>query len=171
MSAVVLIGRILHVGLGVFWAGSVFFLVFFLEPSVRSAGPEGGRVMQALQAKGFLTVMPVAAVLTILSGAYLFGRYLGELGVGWVGTPYGGALAVGGASSLLAFVQGFFFMRPASLRAGKLGARLGTVSDATEREGILAEMEVQKSRTRTHARWIALWLAVAVLTMAVARYL
>ena len=65
MDSTILISRILHVGLGVFWAGAMFFIVFLLEPSVRSVGPEGGRVMQALQKRGFLTIMPAVAVLTI----------------------------------------------------------------------------------------------------------
>ncbi len=41
--------RLIHIGLGVFWAGAIFFIVLFLEPSVRAAGPDGARVMQGLQ--------------------------------------------------------------------------------------------------------------------------
>jgi hypothetical protein len=171
MDFTILISRILHVGLGVFWAGTMFFIVFLLEPSVRSVGPEGGRVMQALQKRGFLTIMPAVAVLTILSGGFLYGRMASGFGMEWVTTPFGMALGIGGIASLAAFGQGFFFMRPATLRVGKLGASLGNTPDAGERDAVLAEIAELKSRSRTHARWVALWLAVAVLTMAVARYL
>ncbi len=42
MHAVMIALRLLHILLGVFWAGTLFFIVTFLEPSVRAAGPEGG---------------------------------------------------------------------------------------------------------------------------------
>ena len=64
-----------------------------------------------------------------------------------------------------------FLMRPDSLRAGELGAMLPDTPEAGERDAILAEIAGLKSRSRTHPRWVSLWLGVAVLTMAVARYL
>jgi hypothetical protein len=171
MNLPVLVGRILHVGLGVFWAGTIFFVVFFLEPSIRSVGPEGGRVMQALQKRGFLVILPMVALLTILSGAYLYGRLLSESGAGWITTPYGGALTIGGVAALLAFGQGFFLMRPATLKVAELSALLAGDQEAGEREATLAEIGAMRSRSRTHARWVALWLGISVLTMAMARYL
>jgi hypothetical protein len=171
MNLTVLISRILHVGLGVFWAGTIFFVVFLLEPSVRSVGPDGARVMQALQKRGMLTILPVVAVLTILSGAFLYWHLFRDFGVEGITTPFGTALTIGGVASLVAFGQGFFLMRPATLRVGKLSASLGTTPDAGEREAIQAEIAELKTRSRTHARWVALWLGVAVVTMAVARYL
>ena len=171
MNLPVLIGRILHIGLGVFWAGAVFFLVFLLEPSVSSVGPEGGRVMQALQKRGLLTVMPVAAVVTILSGGFLYGHLLSGAGPGWLATRFGAALTIGAAASLVAFGQGLFLMRPATLQVGRLSARLGESPEAGERDALLAEIAEMKSRSRTHARWVAFWLGIAVVTMAIARYL
>lgn len=171
MTLSVLISRILHIGLGVFWAGAMFFMVFLLEPSVRSVGPEGGRVMQALQKRGFMTIMPAVAVLTILSGGFLYWRIVAGFGIDGLSTPFGMALTVGGIASLAAFGQGFFLMRPASLQAGKLSASLGNTPDADARNATLAKIAGLKSRARTHSRWVVLWLAVAVLTMAVARYL
>ena len=49
MDIFLIAARIVHIGLGVFWAGTIFFFVFLLEPSVRSVGPQGGLVMKALQ--------------------------------------------------------------------------------------------------------------------------
>ncbi len=171
MNLPALIGRIVHVGLGVFWAGTIFFMVFLLEPSVRSLGPEGGRVMQALQKRGFLTILPIAAVLTILSGGFRFWRRCRGSGTAWVHTPLGMALSIGGVASLVAFAHGFFVMRPATIRVGKLSALLGDTSDTAKRDALLAEIGELKSRSRTHVRWVAFWLGIAVVTMAVARYL
>jgi len=171
MTLTVLISRILHIGLGVFWAGSMFFVVFLLEPSVRSVGPAGGRVMQALQKRGFMTILPGVAVLTILSGGFLYWRFWDGFGMTWVRTPFGMALTVGAMASLIAFGQGYFLMRPASLQAGKLGASLANTPEGEDRDAALAQVAALKSRARTHSRWVVLWLGVAVLTMAVARYL
>jgi hypothetical protein len=171
MDITLLVTRIVHVGFGVFWAGTIFFMVFLLEPSVRSVGPDGGRVMGALQQRGFLTIMPVVALLTILSGAFLYWQVFAGVGMEWITTPFGTALTIGGIASLLAFGQGFFLMRPASLKIGVLVASMGSVSDDPERETVLAEIAGLKARSRTHARWVALWLGIAVLTMAIARYL
>jgi uncharacterized membrane protein len=170
MNLAVLISRILHVGVGVFWAGTIFFVVFLLEPSVRSVGPDGSKVMQALQKRGMLTILPVAAVVTILSGGYLYWRLIHDFGMEWVATPFGTALTVGAVASLVAFGQGFLFMRPVMIRVGKLGARLGDVSDPEEREALLSEIAELKTCSRNHSRWVAVWLGIAVVTMAVARY-
>ncbi len=61
MNEFIILMRFVHVTLGVFWAGTIFFLVLFLTPSVRAVGPEGARVMQALQQRHFMNVMPFVA--------------------------------------------------------------------------------------------------------------
>lgn len=171
MTLAILISRILHVLLGVFWAGTIFFLVLFLQPSVQSVGPDGGRVMQALQKRHFLNVMPAVAALTILSGGFLYWRLIQGFGAGWIATPFGVALTVGGVASLVAFGQGLFLMRPATLRVGVLSASLAGTSEEGKREEVRAEIAILKARSRAHARWVSLWLGVAVIAMAVARYL
>ena len=54
---------------------------------------------------------------------------------------------------------------------GKLSASLGNTPDAGDRDATLAKIAALKSRARNHSRWVVLWLGVALLTMAVARYL
>ena len=68
MDPLLVMLRLLHVGLGVFWAGTIFFIVLYLEPSVRAAGPAGGAVMQGLQERRLMTVLPVVALLTLVTG-------------------------------------------------------------------------------------------------------
>src|SRR3954471_21083953 len=43
-----LILRLLHIGCGITWAGTVIFVAFFLDPAVKSVGPDGTRFMQQL---------------------------------------------------------------------------------------------------------------------------
>ncbi len=163
--------RLVHIILGVFWAGTLFFVVLFLGPSVRAVGPDGARVMQALQRRQFMNVMPVVAALTILSGLILYWRLSGGLAAGWVTSPFGLSLTVGGVASILAFAIGVFGMRAATLRASRLGAALASTPQGEERETSQAEIQRLRLRAATSARWVAGLLVIAVATMAVARYL
>ena len=171
METAQVIGRIVHIGFGVFWAGTIFFFVFLLEPSIRAAGSEGGKVMQALVKRKFLTILPVAAAITILSGGDLLWRVSGGMSSAWMGTALGQSLSTGAVASLIAFIIGVFFMRPAALRIGKLGASLEEVTDDAERDGIMSQIESLKSRSRGFAHTVAFLLMIAVATMAAARYM
>ncbi len=170
MNAVMIVLRLVHIGLGVVWAGAIFFVVIFLEPSVREAGPDGARVMQGLAKRNYLNILPVVAGLTILSGIALYWLVSGGLSSGWITTSYGMSLTVGGITALLAFLLGVFVMRRATLQAAGLGARLQEGSEGGEREALTAEIQALRLRARTSARWVAGLLAIAVATMAVARY-
>ena len=170
METAQIIGRIVHIGFGVFWAGTIFFFVFFLEPSIRSLGTDGGKVMQALVKRKFLTVLPIAAAITILSGGDLLWRISGGMSSEWMGTAYGQTLTTGAVAALLAFFIGVFFMRPAALRIGRLGESLGEVTDDTERDEIMSQINSLKSRSRGFGHSVAFLLFIAVVTMAAARY-
>jgi hypothetical protein len=165
-----LVLRVIHVVAGVFWAGTMFFVVLLLEPSVRSVGPDGAKVMGALQARGFMTIMPVVALLTILSGIGLYWRILGSPGPSWVASSYGAVLAAGGMAALVAFVIGIAVMRPATLAAGVLMRNAGGLPEGPERDAALQRVQVLRGRARGAARVVFVLLMLAVLTMAVARY-
>ncbi len=163
--------RLVHIVLGVFWAGTIFFFVIFLEPSVRAAGPDGARVMQGLQRRGFLNILPLIAGLTILSGIALYWRVSAGLNPTWITSSVGISLTVGGLASVLAFVIGVFVMRRAALRAAALGAALQQSPNGPAQDALQAEIQALRLRARTSARWVAALLAIAVATMAVGRYL
>jgi hypothetical protein len=165
-----LIFRVIHVVAGVFWTGTMFFMVLLLEPSVRSVGSDGAKVMGALQARGFMNIMPVVALLTILSGIGLYWRILGPPGPAWVASSYGVVLAAGGIAALVAFVIGIAVMRPATLAAGTIMRSAGGLPAGPEREAVLQEVQVLRGRSRRAARLVVVLLMLAVVAMAVARY-
>lgn len=171
MNEFVIFLRLVHVTLGVFWAGTIFFLVLFLGPSVRAVGPEGARVMQAIQQRHFMNVMPVVALLTILSGLILYWRLSGGLAGAWLTSSFGLSLTIGGVASILAFAIGVSGMRASTLKASRLGKALASIADGGEREAMQAEIQRLRLRAAASARWVAALLVIAVATMAVARYL
>ena len=80
------------------------------------------------------------------------------------------AYGLGGFASLLAFVIGVTTLRPSALRMGSLGAEMAQAPD--ERKAALQE-ELGRLRARMgkSGRWVGALLGIAILTMAVGRYL
>jgi len=171
MQPIVVVARLLHVGLGVFWAGTIFFVFFLLEPSVRASGPAGGSVMQALDKKGMFKILPIAALFTILSGAYLYWHDSGGLMGSWFSTAFGLAMTVGAVTAIVAYIIGLSLMRPAQIQIGTLASSLPGQESDVERARVAGEIESLKERSRSYLRSIALLLLVTVVAMAVARYM
>jgi hypothetical protein len=165
MSLLVITLRLLHIVLGAFWVGTLIFFALFLIPSVRDAGPDGAKVMAALQRRRFLDVV------TILSGFWLYWRISGGFSSAWVTSPSGLALGIGGALAIVAFLIGVGIMRPAALRAGALAQQAGALPQGSERSAQLAIVQQLRSRSVTAGRGVAVLLALATALMAVARYL
>jgi hypothetical protein len=171
MNVLVLILRLVHITLGVFWAGTLIFFAVFLVPSVRDAGPDGAKVMAALQRRRFLDVMPTVAALTILSGLWLYWRISGGFSVAWVTSPAGLALATGGLLSVIALGIGLGIMRPAAIRAAGLAQQLAASPEGPDREAQLKVVQQLRQRTAAAGRVVAVLLTLATAMMAVARYL
>ncbi len=171
MDALMITLRLLHVVLGVFWAGALFFLAWFLIPSVRDAGPDGAKVVQALQQRGFMNVLPIAALLTILSGVVLMWRVSAGFQPAWSRSPTGMSLGIGAVAAIVAFGIGVGVMRPATMKANALSQTLPQLTEASARDARMAEVQSLRLRAARAARQVASLLAIAVATMAVARYL
>ena len=161
--------RLLHIGFGVFWAGAMAMMAWFIIPSVRAAGPAGGRVMQELIGARRLSVwLATAAGLTILSGAVMFWR-LARGGSGWARSHMGMTISTGAAAALIAYALGMAVSVPTSKKIAALGARMQSAGGPPD-PALGAEMQALQQRAYTIARVIAMLVFVAVLAMAVGRY-
>ncbi len=166
-----LILRLLHIVCGVFWAGTLIFFAAFLVPSVQEVGPDGAKVMAALQRRRFLDVIPVVAALTILTGLWLYWRLSAGLTYTWVTSAFGLTLGIGGLLAFAAFGIGVGIMRPAVLRAAALAAQTAESSAGLDPSAQLATVQRLRRRTAAAGRLVAVLLIVATALMAVARYL
>ncbi|HET9514544.1 MAG TPA: hypothetical protein VFO95_11510 [Gemmatimonadales bacterium] len=170
MDPLVLILRLLHVGLGVFWVGAVLFVTFLLLPAMGEAGPAAGAVMAGLQKRRMMEILPLVAVITIISGFWLYGRNAGGID-GWAGTRVGIALGTGGLLATIALVLGFVVVRPASIRATTLLAEVTQVPEGPERASRMAAAQELRLRSIKWSRIIAVLLIVTTALMAVAQNL
>lgn len=161
--------RVVHIGLGVYWAGTIFFFVTYLEPSLRALGPDGGKVMFELFKRRYLTVLPAIAGLNILSGFALLWLISDHFNPLWMGSRLGILLTTGAVLALTAFAVGWFVMRTAALRLWSIARDLPGLAEEA-RPVRMAEMQVLRQRSVLAARIVATLLALAVTAMAVARY-
>jgi len=170
MSLLFIILRLIHIFSGVFWAGTAFFFVSVLEPTIEASGPEGGKVMQRLAQSRFPIVLPIAALLTVLSGLVMYWLDSGGLQAGWITSGTGLGFTIGAVAGLAAFVIGVFISRPAVARLGLLAQQVqASGGPPTPAQG--AEIQALQKRTSQSALWTAILLALALIGMSIARYL
>jgi putative copper export protein len=167
--SVMLLLRLIHIVGGAYWVGSLVFFAVFLEPIMRAAGPEGGRMMGRVAGSKFPTATAAVAILTILTGLAMYMK--AAMGSSdWMKSGFGMTLGLGGAAAITAFLLGFFISRPAAARMGRLSAQLqgGAVPPSPEQA---AEIGRLRGRLVGTARIVAALLLFALACMAVARYI
>ena len=170
MTVELFVLRLVHVLGGIFWVGTVLFTTFFLAPVLAASGAGAAPIMAALRERRLMTYLPLAAVLTILSGARLM--WLASAGVmsAYVATAAGRTFALAGAAATAAFLIGILVGRPAAIRAAQLGGALAS-APAERREAMAAEAATLRRRNAAASAVVAALLIVGAAGMAVARYL
>ena len=83
----------------------------------------------------------------------------------------GTSITIGAVAGIIALIIGVAKMRPAGMRMKVLGPKLAATESEEERATILAEMGTISASLRLYGRVVGGLLLVAVVGMAVARYL
>jgi uncharacterized membrane protein len=171
MSAIELVVlRLIHVLGGIFWVGSAVFTTLFLAPALTSAGPAAGTIMLALRKRHLMTVLPLAAILTILSGARLMWIASAGFASGYFTTAHGSAYAIAGAATIVAFLNAMLVARPVAIRCAALGQRLAAVPEP-ERSTLSMQLATLTRRNVVASAVTITLLVFGSAGMAVARYL
>jgi hypothetical protein len=171
MDPLLLILRSLHIVLGSVWVGIVVFNTVFLAPVIGELGPDGGKVMGALQKRGMLTFLPIISLITLLSGVWLLWIVSRGFDSHYFESGAGHAFSGGGAMAILAYLIGITVMRPSMLRAGALAQEMAQLADESERRTRQQQIQALRSRARTSGQVVATLLVLATAAMAVGRYL
>jgi hypothetical protein len=127
--------------------------------------------MVKLFERGYLTILPVIATLTIVSGFWLLWLLSGGFNATYMGSRLGIALSTGGLFATIAWIAGLLVMRPAAKQIWDIARELPTITDEKTRADRLAQMG--RLRTRTSASGLTIFglLVGAVALMAIARFL
>ena len=157
MASIFLEVRALHILVAAAWFGAATFLTLYLMPAVRQLGPQAGPVMAALAARRFHVFMASTAMLTVLSGGWMYWLLTGGLQPQALGTHEGLVYGLGGLAGLLAAVIGGAIVGPASKQLAALAAAGGPPDPA-----VAARLQ---SRVRIGSRVALAFLLVALLAM------
>jgi uncharacterized membrane protein len=160
--AFIVLARAIHVMSGVTWAGTAFVLATVIAPVSVPKGSDAPGPLLGIVARRAGALSGVAAVLTVLSGIFLFAILHPH-----DNSVSGLVLKSGATAALLALAVGLLISRPAGLGIARLHASLDGTALSQE-----AVQQLSRLRTRTvlSARVAAALLAFSVLAMAVFRY-
>jgi uncharacterized membrane protein len=167
MSAIALIvlTRAIHVLMGIIWAGSTFLLGLVIMPIAVRYGQEGAGRWVGVIAQRVGPLSGVSALLTILSGIYLFASLHAH-----DDSMSGLVLKAGAMAALLSLAVGFFVGRPTAINLAKLSEQ-SSVATTTEIATQLSHRGVQlRRRAALSSGFAVILLGLAVLAMAAFRY-
>jgi uncharacterized membrane protein len=161
--------RLVHILGAILWLGSGLFTTYFLLPAMTKAGPAAaGPVMANLQQRRLYTVLPIVALLTILSGIRLM-MIVSAGNPQWFASPMGRTYSISGAFAIVSFLTTIIIGRPATVRMGKLSQTPASGGASTEARA--AEIRSLQKRVTWSTQTAIGLLILAAVGMAVARYM
>ncbi len=158
--------RILHVVIGVFWAGSAFYSGLIMMPKLHALKSDIKR--PAMRAVSRLTgpIMMVGSIIVIGSGIWLALRMQGSLDI-YFSTGWGLAMLISFIAMIISSVVGFGFIAPAAFGEERLLRSI---------EGRDPTPDEDQQLERLSARHVALvrvnfvLIFIAVLAMPISRF-
>jgi hypothetical protein len=153
-----------------FLGGPAFLMVFYIFPAVKKGGPEGGKILQAITATNkFPQALALAATITVTTGFLLMWQLSNGFTPQWFESKYGMSLGTGGIAATIAFLQVVLINIPSFNRTGTIMKAVASKAGVPSEEQRQELMQI-RSKVIFSTRLIAFWLALAVITMAGARY-
>lgn len=162
--------RTIHIFAGVSWVGSAVFYLFFIEPSIKAIGPAAPKFIESfIGRQRYPVYMSIVSLLTILAGAALYWNTSAGLNMHWIQTGPGIGFTIGNVVSIAVFFLGMLVLKPRGERISALGKEIG-ISGGMPTPEQSAEMEKLEREITQYERIDFVMLAIALLTMATARY-
>lgn len=166
----ILVLRLIHIGAGAFWVGSVFTFFLFVQPAAVAVGPDATKFTYQLQHHRRLPIVILAsAATTVLAGLWLLTITSNGLDPDLLFDVPRLGYTVGGLAAIVTLGIGGLYVYPRTQVVERTIGRL--VAEARpptpDEQQTLARTALESRR----AGWIVLGgLVVAVAAMATARY-
>lgn len=159
----IVLARTIHVMAGIIWAGATFLLSVVIVPIGVRHGAEGAGRWIGMIARRVGPASGISALLTVLSGIYLFAALHPH------DSSAGGlVLKTGAVAALLSFAVGLLTGRPIGLELARLGER--SSPSAALASDVLEQISALHRRQALSSRLTIAFLGIAILSMAVFRY-
>jgi uncharacterized membrane protein len=157
------LARSVHVMAGVTWAGATFLFAAVIVPIAARHGAEGASRWTGMIGQRVGPMFGISALLTVLSGIYLFAvLHPNDSSAG------GLVLKTGAVAALLSLAVGFVAGRPVGLKLERLNQQ--SLPSGALSPDVLQQMSGLRRRAVLISRLTAALLGIAVLSMALFRY-
>jgi uncharacterized membrane protein len=167
MNYLIWLLRIVHIVGGVFWVGGTLIMTFFIAPTIGATGEAGQRFVGHLMGDlKFSNRMSAAAGLTILAGLWLYWIDSEGFTSQWMNSGAGTGFGIGAAFALVGFIFGILLGRTTQAMA-----QLGAQMQGKPSPGQIEQIQSLQKKQATYSRISAASLIIAVIFMAIARYL
>jgi len=164
-------GRVLHILFAALWVGSAAFFTLYVTPAIRATGPHGAPVMAELMRRRMGGFIAAAAMLTVLSGLWMYWVFTNGFDGSIVAHGAGLALGIGGLCGIAAAVIGGAVIGRAAERAGALSRQVAQMPEGEQREATMQSVETLQRRVATFSRLAVVLLVAALVAMALAHAL
>lgn len=164
----IILFRLLHIGFGIVWAGSILYITFFVMPAVKKSGQEGTKFWLQLSKTGYPIFIMLSALISILSGILLLWKLSNHFERVWFTTLYAKILCAGIVTSIIAFLIGIIINQPAAIRIGRINAAItksGSITSEQMRELITLQKKIFSATII-----IAVLLVITIISMSIIRW-
>lgn len=165
-----LVLRLIHVVGGIVWVGGLVALAWFVVPTQRLEGADGGRfVSRMMVERHFTPFLITVALSTLLSGFALYGRAMIATAGQWGGSRPAIVYGFGAISAVTALIVGVSMGGVSEKKMAAIGQRLSAERRPPTTEET-AQLEALAARAGRGARIASILLLVTAVAMSVARY-
>ena len=161
--------RAAHILLAALWLGAAFLLSIFVLPAVRDAGTAGGHFMATLHRRKLHVFMAASAVLTVLSGVWLYWVLTSGLERAALFSRTGIVFGIGGLCGVLALALGASVIGPGAARMVELVEQTAATPEA-DRGDHLQRIQALQQRTACPGQVAVLLLLLALILMVSGHY-
>jgi hypothetical protein len=161
--------RVLHILIAALWLGSAGLLAMIVMPAIRDAGTAGGTLLASLHRRRLHAFMAATAVLTVLSGIWLYWVLTAGLDQTIVWSRSGLIFGIGGLCGLLAMIIGGSIIGPGFVRLTALAGQTGPMPEA-ERAAHAQQLSAIRQRTELASKGALVLIVVALVLMASGHY-
>jgi hypothetical protein len=162
--------RVLHIVFGAAWLGGAVAASLFFMPSVKDAGPDGGKVMLAMVRRKFPVYVASISGLTVLTGFWLYWRFTSGFDPGMSASNGGKVFGAGGVLGLIAAILVVSGVTRNMKGALKAMGDAATTTDANARAALLQQAAARRQRATVFGRIVAVLLILTAMLMAVGHY-
>jgi uncharacterized membrane protein len=167
MNYWIILLRIVHIFGGVVWVGGALIMTFFVSPTAAATAEAGQRFMGYLMNNlKFSQRISAAAGLSVLAGALLYWNDSSGFTSPWMKSGAGTGFTLGAVFALIGFAFGIVLGRTIKSMA-QLGAQVQGRPTAEQ----AAQLQALQRQQITYSRINVAALIIAVIFMAIARYL